>query len=161
MKITDNNQIVACLSTLCIYDFIRENEDPQIELQKAIDNKKQSIETWLNHAKNYPSGAEQYLAYAEKDKKVNYQIMTYGEYVKAEKEHYLNLPLTEITEDRWDEMLCVLPPMSWQTINGCNEFLMSEFLTGVYTSQYARKNGKFYHKTVDAYDKTTWIHNFV
>ena len=51
--------------------------------------------------------------------------------------------------------------MNWVTINNVNEFCMSEMLSGVYTNQYARYNGKYYTKIVDAYDKTTWLHNFL
>lgn len=159
--ITDQTKVIACLNTMSIWNFIFDGKDEQAELERAIENKKQSIATWESHAKNYPDGAKKFLAYAEQDKKINYEIMSYGDFEAAKREFYLSKPATEVTEDQFYEMLNVLPPVNWVTINGVNEFCMSERLTGNYTGQYGRSNGKFYHKTVDIYDKTTWIHNFV
>ena len=159
--ITDQTKVIACLNTMSIWDFLFDGKDEQAELERAIENKKQSIETWEGHAKNYPDEAKKFLAYAEQDKKTDYKIMPYGDFEAAKRNHYLSRPVSEITEDEFHEALNVLPPVNWVTINGVNEFCMSERLTGNFTGQYGRSNGKFYHKIVEMYDKTTWIHNFV
>ena len=102
---------------------------------------------WLKQAKIY------------RNKKL--AVMTLEEFTKKQKDFYINRPLKEITEDDYYEHLDILPPLFWQTINGVNEFCMSEFHTGVFTGQYAKYNGKYYYKLVDAYDKSTWIHNYI
>jgi len=97
------------------------------------------------------------------------QIMTFGEFVKRERELVLDRKVTEIDEETFDEMLNVLPPLKWVdrvcAAHNCyvNEFCMSEFDSGPYTAQYARAyiDGKtrYYCATVDYYDESTWIHN--
>jgi hypothetical protein len=159
--ITDQTKVIACLNTMSIWDFILDGKDEHVELERAIENKKQSIATWESHAKNYPDGAEKFLAHAEHDRKTDYKIMAYVDFEVAKRTHYLSMPVSEITEDEFYEALNVLPPVNWVTINGVNEFCMSERLTGNFTGQYGRSSGKFYHKIVEMYDKTTWIHNFV
>lgn len=160
-EITDSTQIVACTDTFRTWDFVYKNQDAIDVLDEAVSQNQKSIQTWLSHAEKYPEGKEAYLKYAEQEKSRNYKIMTFGEYCMEERKHYLSYPITEVTEDKFWEMLEVLPPKNWVTINRCEEFCMIEHLTDPYTSQYARKDNKYYHKTVDAYDKTTWIHNLV
>jgi hypothetical protein len=58
----------------------------------------------------------------------------------------------EISEDDYDEMLGCLPPLKM----GQNYFIMSEFFTGTYTSQFYKKDGKFYHKMIDYKRPETW-----
>lgn len=73
--------------------------------------------------------------------------------------------LTEITAERFDEMLNILPPLFWrltdafdQKINRIPEtFCMSEMLTGSLTSQFAALDGRYFERTVDALDRSTWI----
>jgi Protein of unknown function (DUF1419) len=43
-------------------------------------------------------------------------------------EKYISAP-AEITEDRFDEMLNVLPPMKWRQEHGSESFMISEALT--------------------------------
>ena len=71
--------------------------------------------------------------------------------------------MKEITEETFEDMLNVLPPIKWCTIDGIEMFCMSEMLTGFYTSQYIHDKGtnKYYHKIVDVTDKATWGHNFI
>lgn len=73
--------------------------------------------------------------------------------------------LKEITAERFDEMLNILPPMNWrqadtyeQKFNRIPEtFMMSEFIDGTRTTQFAALDGEFYEKTVDVADRSTWI----
>jgi hypothetical protein len=87
----------------------------------------------------------------------NYQPMTYADYVEAECQFYLSRPLEEITAEKYDEMLNVLPPKKWHTTGGLQRFLMSEHWSGPYTSQYATIDGRFFTRVVDAGDESTWI----
>lgn len=59
---------------------------------------------------------------------------------EAETTKYVK-PWIEIDEDRWDEMLNVLPPMRWRTVRGIEFFQMSEMLTGDLTGTFAKIRG--------------------
>ncbi len=96
---------------------------------------------------------------AESYRRADYQIMTFGDFLKLERDKILNEPLTEITAERFSEMLDILPPLAWTQHKGVEMFCMSEFYTGSYTAQYAHDHttDKYYTKLVDYRDKTTWI----
>ena len=89
--------------------------------------------------------------------------MTFDAYLQMEKDYYINQPITEITEEKFEEMLDILPPLKWCTRNNIEMFCMSEMLTGCYTSQYIHDkiSNKFYHKIVNVIDEKTWGHNFI
>lgn len=91
--------------------------------------------------------------------KEQYAPKTWAEYKKEERDFWLRDPATEITEEKFTEMLCVLPPLKWETGRGGDfeSFLLSEFTSGVFTQQYARHGETYWTKTVDAFDRSTWI----
>ena len=126
-----------------VYSFLNasQNEEEEIERIKKIheedlkryeNNKKYDIKYWTNRIKN--------------EKNRIYKVTTFEEFEKLQREYYLNKPLIEISEEEFDDALNVLPPLHWCTINGVNQFLMSEFDAGVYTTQYAKCNNKYYCK---------------
>jgi hypothetical protein len=65
--------------------------------------------------------------------------------------------LHKITETEFWEALEVLPPLQWHTVERLERFLMSEFYSGVMTTQYAQYNNNYACKLVDAYNKDSWI----
>lgn len=67
----------------------------------------------------------------------------------------------ETTEEIFSEMLNVLPPLYWCTIDGVEMFCMSEMYTGTFTNQYARVGEKYYTAMVDITDQSTWIHKLL
>jgi hypothetical protein len=144
------------------YSYSGSIEGAEEKLQQALNHQAEDIKTWEGHIKNYPE-AEHLKNYLTEAKNKQYKIMTYDEYIQLERDYFTSKPITEITADRFEEMLNVLPPLKWCTINNIEMFCMSEMLTGTYTSQYLhdRKNNKYYHKIVDITDKTTWGHNFI
>ena len=160
-----NNNIELCIADInhmSIYSFSNSIEGAKEKLQQALDQQIKSINTWSGHCEKYPD-TESFKNYLTEAQNKKYEIMTYKEYEQLEKDYYLNKPLTEITEDEFHEMLNVLPPLKWCTKNNIEMFCMSEMLTGSFTSQYLhdRDNNKFYHKTVDILDSTTWGYNFI
>jgi len=145
-----------------IFNFANSQEQAEEVLVRAIESNEKDIETWANHCKNYPD-TEQFKTYLSQAQNKKYKIMTFNEYLQMERDCYINQPLTEITSERFEEMLTILPPIKWTTIDNVEMFCMSEMLTGYYTSQYLhdRSTGKYYHKTVDVTDKSTWGHNYI
>ena len=61
--------------------------------------------------------------------------------------------LREITEERFIEMLEVLPPMKWEQGHGCESFLLSELQEGRITRCYVRIAKHYYEGF--AYTNTT------
>jgi len=157
-----NDLCVVNTTNFWIYNFASNQEHAEEVLSRAIEANKEDIKTWGNHCKNYPD-IGQFKVYLEEAKNKKYEIMPYSEYIKLERNYYLNRPLTEITAERYNEMLNVLPPIKWCTKNNVEMFCISEMLTGNYTSQYMhnKTTDKYYHKTVDITDQTTWGYNFI
>lgn len=157
-----NELCVVDIKFFHIYDFANSKEQAEETLLKAKKSKEKDVKTWENHCQNYPD-VEQFKVYLEQAKNKEYQIMTYEEFLQMEREHYINSPMTKITEEKFMEMLNVLPPMKWCTIQGIEMFCISEMLTGTYTSQYLhdKRSNEFYHKIVDVRDKETWGYNFI
>lgn len=153
---------IVDINNLWIYDFADNQSDAEIKLQKAIDSNKKDIATWESHCKTYPD-VDSFKTYLKQAQNKKYEIMTFEEFLQRERNYYINQPLTEITAEKYEEMLNILPPLKWCTINNIEMFCMSEFLTGSYTSQYLhdKKTGKYYHKIVDITDKATWGYNFI
>lgn len=153
--------LVADIKNLRVYDFLKNGETKEELLKKAIERQKEEIESWDKNRKQYP--CEQFENYYKQAINKEYQVMTHNDYKKLEKEYYINKPIAETTEENFYDMLNVLPPIKWVTINNIEMFCMSEMYTGVYTSQYAydKINNKYYTKMVDITDKNTWIHNYL
>ncbi len=92
-----------------------------------------------------------------------YEPMTYNEFKRRERAFWLNDPPIQITGERWNEMLEVLPPMRWIQEPGYNSFLRSEMMSGPYTQQYVRYGTgsddkcTYWSKMVDITDKSTWL----
>ncbi len=88
------------------------------------------------------------------------QLMGEAEFHKKYDAHqrakYLT-PVKEITEARYWEMLEVLPPLSWGRNNGVESFFMSEAITHCIRSQFGKYAGRYFEKTIDTSDKTTWM----
>ena len=89
--------------------------------------------------------------------KKTYFVGTYADVTQMEKEKYLTGKVNNVTKEIFHEMLEILPPLQWEN-NGVFEcFCMSEFLISNYTEQYGHFNDKYISKTVDFYDKSTYI----
>ena len=140
------------------YSFLYESQSEKEELERIKKEHKEELKRYENNKKY---DLQYWSNRIEKEKNRIYKVTTFEEFEKLQREYYLNKPLKEISEQEFDDALNVLPPLNWCTINEVNQFLMSEFYTGVYTTQYARYNNKYYCKIVDAYDSTTWIHNLL
>lgn len=86
----------------------------------------------------------------------NYRIGTWEEFEKAQHDYYMK-PLTEITEERFYDMLNVLPPHNWSRGERFEFFTMSERLVGSLTSMFVRLGNSYYEKVVDLRDRSTWV----
>ena len=53
-------------------------------------------------------------------------------------------PWKECTEERYQDMLEVLPPQKWERVNGVSIFRMSEYYTSDITRHFAHVGGKYF-----------------
>ena len=94
---SNNELCVVDTENLWVYNFANSQTEAENTLIRAIESNKEDITTWESHCKNYPD-AERFKTYLTQAKNKKYEIMTYDKYLQLEKTHYINQPLTEITE---------------------------------------------------------------
>jgi hypothetical protein len=74
-------------------------------------------------------------------------VITFGEFMTLKKqwsqENCITKP-TEITKEKYNDMLEILPPENWRNIYELEYFQMCEYYMGNYTSYYSKYCGKFY-----------------
>ena len=155
------NILAVDIAHCSTYDFLNDGETTDQLLQRANKSKERDIVSWTENVENYPE-REDFKKYLEEAKKKEYKVMTWDEFQTFKKKFLLDGEigkLKEITEEKFNEMLDVLPPLYWTNHNGIEMFCMSEMYTGTYTSQYAHdeRTGKYYTKLVDSADRSTWI----
>lgn len=158
----------AALQELCIVNINSMYVHSFTTADKAADAIASAL---ANDAEHLPFWDKQYeqtgnprdKEIADSYRNANYQVMAFADFLALERERLLSGPPQEITEDKFNEMLNVLPPLAWTEHHGVEMFCMSEFYTGIYTTQCAHdhKTGKYYWKLVDYIDKTTWICNLL
>lgn len=152
------------LQELCVVDAYTTRiwtfttaENAGADIAQAKADAAEHLPFWENLAAR--SGDPHDKKVAESYRCADYRIMTFGDFLKLERDKILSGPMEEITAERFDEMLDVLPPLAWTRHNNVEMFCMREFFTGSYTSQYAHDHstGKYYTKLVDYHDRSTWI----
>ena len=148
------------MSAVQTFDFMIKGES--VAEAEARGNKyyQEELELVKSHLQNY--GGEYWESQVKSISKkvdVGCKLMTFEQYQEAQRKHLLDGELTEITEDKFEDALNVLPPICWTTHNNVEMFCMSEMYTGSYTSQYAhdKRTNKYYTKLVDCKDRSTWI----
>lgn len=152
--------VVACINTLTVWNYCTE-ETAQKTIEGGTQYYKDCLEQALERSLNPDYDTEYWKERAEELSKIKLEVMTEKEYWEAHNNFYLCKPVEEITEEKFYEMLECLPPMLWETHNGCNEFCMSEMYSGNISQQFGRKQGKYFTKFVNVGDRSTWLHNFV
>lgn len=154
------DMVVADAERLRVWTFTTP-ENAQKDLARAEEQRQESIETWKRHCENYPNA--DFKTYLEQEQATHYSVMLWEEYQAAESKKLLGEPVREINAERFNEMLDVLPPLHWCTINGVEMFCIKEMYTGFYTNQYAhdKRNDKYYTKMVDSSDRSTWINEYI
>ena len=154
--------IVTSGSLPRIYDFLRDGETAEEGKKRAIRCNIERIASLADIAAAHHDNEywQDQLRTAQQEE---YSVIPYAEFENFEREAILRLPLQEITEEQYNDMLDILPPLSWVTLDDVTEYCMSEFYTSHYTTQYAKdlRTGKYYTKIVDYCDRSTWIHEIL
>jgi hypothetical protein len=86
----------------------------------------------------------------------DYEAITVEEFHERQRAFYLR-DITPISAETWIERLEVLPPHQWEQADGVERFMLSEFLDGPFTHQYARRGKHHFTRIVNADDSSTWI----
>jgi len=155
--------VVADVKQNTVFNFVPEGQDGTEILFRANEYTQRNIKAYQSHIVNYPNNKEYWESCLKREYDTTWEIMTFEEYQKRQKENLLAAPMREITAEKFEEMLDILPPIKWCTINGVEMFCISEMYTGTYTDQYAhdKKTNKYYTKLVDCLDKSTWINKIL
>lgn len=87
----------------------------------------------------------------------------FDEWIEREERKFLDEAIKEVTKEEFEEMLCVLPPRRWKSVqmNGrtIERFNMCEFSTGDITVQYVRDGDKFFSLYVRDHQPETFYEN--
>ena len=94
---------VVSEQTLHIYDFLQDGEEVETLLARAEENARER-------------------GYTD-----TYKVMSYEAYRMAKREKYLSMPLNDITDEQYYDMLDVLPPLRYGNNEGLQSFFLSEF----------------------------------
>lgn len=127
-------------------------------IARAQKSSAETVATYESHIKNYPDRADYWRSCKAQYENAKYEVMTFDEFLKRQKVAMTSGEVTETTEEQFNEMLNILPPLKWCTIAGVEMFCMREMYTGTFTNQYARIGDKYYTAMVDVTDEKTWIH---
>lgn len=156
----DTEHIIASHATLSIWDFFKSKEQadaylPILRARLLVDASQYAD----NHIKYGHRDSDYWLKQAGKSilEHDTYRVMTLEEFEQIKADKLLSKPIIEITEEKYDEALNVLPPLRFGCNRGVTSFFMSEFHSGTYTSQYAKIGCKYYCKLVDYAKSDTWI----
>lgn len=157
----NNNELVVvdvngCFSS--VWNFV-DADNALEEIARAQKSAAETVARYESHIINYPDQADYWKSCKAQYENAKYELMTFDEFLQRQKKHMLSGGVTETTEEQFDEMLNILPPLNWCTIDGVEMFCMCEMYTGTYTNQYARIGDKYYTAMVDVTDRSTWIHN--
>lgn len=129
------------------------------EIARAQKSAAETVARYESHIINFPDDADYWKSCKAEYENAKYEVMTFDEFLQRQKTAMISGDIKETTEERFDEMLNILPPLKWCTIDGVEMFCMCEMYTGTYTNQYARIGNKYYTAMVDVTDRSTWIHN--
>ena len=151
--IVDVGVAIPSAYTFCAWEKAEENR------LQAENQRLENIETYMRFITEYPDSADYWKSCLERQKSGKYEIMSWEEFHRREREAILAGAMTEITAEQFNDALDALPPLRWVNHGGVEMFCCREMWTGTYTTQYARdhKTGKYYSKMVDACDPSTWI----
>lgn len=159
-----NNNEVVIVNTVetSAYSFCAPC-DANTKLREAREYAKTWGDECTRRIDAYPSMAEYWRNQAARYQMATYEAMSWEQFAAIEREKLLSGRPQEITRERYDEMLDVLPPLHYGQRNGVEEFCMREMYTGTYSEQYARdyRTGKYWCKMVDVCDPSTWLHNIL
>lgn len=164
MKITDETKVITYANKLGIYTFIGISDPDETAdqcLAQAVAYSRESVETCRRNLEGEKDEEriaywKQQIAAYEADSP---QIETYGSYKKRERAEMLSGAPKEITEERYEEMLDVLPPCAYTHNGRYSMFYVSEALRFSYHGFYLhdKKTGKYWTKVCDACDRSTWL----
>jgi hypothetical protein len=101
--------------------------------------------------------AEWRLAELQAEKPVAWSIIPCDEWMASREASYLDKPATEITAEKFDDMLGCLPPIYCGNGDCDFRFSMSEFQFGRVTEQFAKIGNRYFAKYVRHRDESTYI----
>lgn len=142
-----------------IYTYANTREEAEVEKDKAQAKAAEDVILFRGYSNKYGNDSNYWMNRVKEMENTKYEVMPFPEFEKKQRELVLSKPVHECTEEEFYQHLEMLPPLKWVKINEVEMFCMSEFDFGVYTTQYARVDGKHYCATVDYFDQSTWIHN--
>lgn len=128
----------------------------------AFDSYSKDLERVISNKIDFPDNAEYWqesIDYYRNILSAGFEAITFDEYLKREKEKYLNKEPKEITEKEFNDALNCLPPLRWYRNGSYSMFFIMEPTHLTFHAQYihVKPTGKFYTAIADVMDKSTWL----
>lgn len=148
------------------YDIFTYTYCDESEVSMKIESWKkklsENIALYSENAKICPDDSKYWNYQIDKAQKMleqGFLVLEEDEFRAKVREHFLSLPIREITSEKFYHALNVLPPINWVMSDDFEMFHISEADYDVYHGQYYhdKKTNKFYACVSDVYDKSTWI----
>lgn len=155
-------RLITNSHNLDVYSGVRKNESEEHALERAREYYRGSVERYDEIIKKQGNGKDNYWLNCRNSEQAvldSLRIETEDDYFARVRKVYLDPPASEITKERWWKMLDVLPPCGYTNTSRYSMFYVSEALHYTYHDFYLydKKTGKYWSKTCDACDKSTWI----
>ena len=157
-------RLITNAHCLEVYSVVRDGETDAQALERARAYYQESIRHYEEIIAESGNGENDYWLNCLNTQKAivaSLQIETEAEYLSRSERFYLEPPAQEVTEDRYWDMLEVLPPCAFTSNADYEMFYVSEALHLSYHHFYLhdKHTGKFWSKICDARDRATWIDN--
>ena len=91
-------------------------------IASALANDAEHLPFWDEQYKQ--TGNPRYKEIADSYRNADYQVMAFADFLALERKALLSEPLQVITEDKFNEMLNILPPLAWTTHHDVGCFLI-------------------------------------
>lgn len=158
----DMERLITNSHNLDVYSGVKKDESDEHALERAREYYRESVAMYEEIIKKQGNGKGNYWLNCRNSEQAvldSLRIETEDDYFARVRKVYLNPPASEITKERWWKMLEVLPPCGYMNTERYSMFYVSEALQYTYHDFYLydKKTGKYWSKTCDACDKSTWL----
>lgn len=155
------DKIIINNYNICSFTGCNDNE-VENALQRAVAFYQKDLQTYKSHLIEYPEMADHWRSQIETIEKIlsaGFRAVTFEEYQKLERQHYMSTIAKEIDRDTFNYALNCLPPVNWIRTENISMFHISEADRGTLHGNYLhdKTTGKYYFAVTDIYDRSTWI----
>lgn len=144
--------VIASKETMEYYS--RHDDYPTDAFEKAKLYYQREVENYQRFNRENPDDLWATLAVSSQKMYDTMEVIPEAEWIALDAQAMqAKHPLKLITEERYNEMLNILPPLLYES--GC--FFMSEFEIGSWTTMFVKYYNDYFERVVDYCNEDTWV----